>query len=240
MSVSILLTGANGLMAHFILKALKASALDLRIIGCDHGTLGAGLLRTHVGYVVPSASEEAYLPRVIDICRRENVRLVLVHGAEERHILAQNKDTILSETGAFVVTPPDDILTRIEDKFANPSIEPFTLADLGPDDFVRMRGSELADPAATADLLAALLERDDPRDTELQGFVESALNPTLTILGVTIESNGATVFRTLDGSAISAGDFFSQVQAGDLVKAIGAEIGPTTILADEVQFELEF
>ncbi len=152
-------------------------------------------------------------------------------------------DSVDAAAGTFVtlgITVEVDALTRMEDKFANPPIQPFTLADLRPDDFVRMRGSELADPAATVDLLAALLERDDPRDTELQGFVESAAHPTLIILGATIETNGATVFRTLDGSAISADDFFSQVQAGDLVKANGAEIGPTTILADEVQFELEF
>lgn len=115
--VKILLTGAGGLMAHFILKALNASSLDLNAIGCDHDPKAAGLLRTHVGYVVPSAKEEAYIPKIIDICKREGVQLIFVHGAIERHVLAQNRDFIFSETGAFVVTPPDEVLLQLEDKW---------------------------------------------------------------------------------------------------------------------------
>ncbi|HSG65201.1 MAG TPA: DUF5666 domain-containing protein [Gammaproteobacteria bacterium] len=148
-------------------------------------------------------------------------------------------DSVDAPGATFVtlgVTVEIDALTRMEDKVSD--LEPFTLANLNPGDFVRMRGSVQAG-ASSADVLAALLERDDPNDTELQGFVESAASPTLTILGVTIETNGSTVFRDVDDSTISANDFFTRVQAGDLVKATGLESAPTTIVADEVEFELE-
>jgi len=115
--VTILLTGAGGLMAHFILRAIRVSAVPVRIIGCDHSRTAAGLLRTHVGYVVPSAEDSDYLPKIIDICKREGVQLIFVHGQIERHILAQNRDVILSETGAFVVTPSKEALREVEDKW---------------------------------------------------------------------------------------------------------------------------
>jgi hypothetical protein len=130
----------------------------------------------------------------------------------------------------------------MEDKFANPPVQPFTLADLSPGDFVRMRGSMLAEPAASGDVLAALLERDDPRDTELQGLVEAGIDRnarTLTILGVTIDASTASTFRNVDGAPLTVGEFFNLLQEGDLVKAKGAENSPSTIFADEVQFELE-
>jgi carbamoyl-phosphate synthase large subunit len=115
--VTILLTGAGGLMGHFIMKAIRASAVPARIIGCDHSRTAAGLLQTQVGYVVPSAKDSAYIPKIIDICKREEVRLIFVHGHIERHILAQNKDAILSETGAPVVTPSEEVLRQLEDKW---------------------------------------------------------------------------------------------------------------------------
>lgn len=87
------------------------------------------------------------------------------------------------------------------------------------------RASEL--PASSGDILATIVERDDA-DTEtiLQGIVTSVANPSLTILGVTIATNGATQFRDTDDSAISAATFFSRVAAGTLVKAKGLDRPP--------------
>ena len=146
-------------------------------------------------------------------------------------------DSVDSASNTFVtlgITIEVDALTRIEDKFAD--VEPFTLATLNPNDFVRMRGST---STGATDVLAALLERDDPDDTELQGFVETFADPTITILGVTIDTTGA-VFRDENDAPLSRADFFARLQAGDLVKADGTETAPTTIAAQEVEFELEF
>ena len=89
-------------------------------------------------------------------------------------------------------------------------------------------------------ILATIFERDDP-DTEtiLQGFVETISDPSFVILGVTIETNGATVFRDVNDVVISSADFFGQVAPNSLVKAEGSEVSDSTISATEVEFELE-
>ena len=128
-----------------------------------------------------------------------------------------------------------DALTRFEDQ-SDARVEPLTLADLSPGDYVAIRGGER--PADSGEVLASILERDkvDTR-TELRGFVTAVAAPTITILGVTIETDGSTQFRDVDDSALSQAEFFSRVAAGSLANARGAETADTTILAEEVQLE---
>ena len=131
-----------------------------------------------------------------------------------------------------------DALTRFEDK-SSADVEPLTIRDLNTGDYLEIRGSEM--PAGSGQVLASILEREDVDSrTILQGFVETVSNPSFTILGVTINTNGSTVFRDVDDSLISAGEFFSRVSAGTLVKARGQETSATTLSAEEVELELEF
>jgi hypothetical protein len=131
-----------------------------------------------------------------------------------------------------------DELTRLEDK-SDADVRPLTLADINAGDYVEVRGGEF--PAGSGTLLATILERDDPDpDTILQGFIETISQPSFTILGVTIETNGATIFRDAADNVISSGEFFGQLTDGSLVKAKGLESSSTVITAEEVEFELEF
>ena len=117
MAINVLLTGAAGNQAHFIWKALLRSSLELRVIGCNYSHDGAGLYQFDVGYVVPPARDSAYVPKVIEICQRERVQIIMVGNMVEMHVLAQNKELIKRETGTFVVTSPPEALRRMEDKW---------------------------------------------------------------------------------------------------------------------------
>ncbi len=148
-------------------------------------------------------------------------------------------DSVNTAGNSFVmlgITVNVDALTRLEDKSAA-DVRPLTLGALNAGDYVEVRGAEL--PAGSGRILAAILERDDP-DTEtiLQGFVTSVSNPSFTILGVTIQTGGATVFRDTNDLPIPAAEFFGRVATGTLVKAKGLESSSTTIVADEVELEL--
>ena len=105
--------------------------------------------------------------------------------------------------------------------------------------YVEARGDEF--PAGSGGILATILEREDS-DTEaiLQGFVETISDPSFTILGVTIQTGPATVFRDENDAVISSIDFFDRLAPNSLVKAKGMESADTVITAEEVEFELEF
>lgn len=152
-----------------------------------------------------------------------------------------NVDSVNAGANSLVllgITVSVDALTRLEDK-SSADVRPLTLADINTGDYIEVRGGEF--PAGSSAILATILERDDADpDTILQGFVESISDPSLTILGVTIQTGGGTVFRDVDDSVISATEFFNQLAPNSLVKAKGSEISDAVISAEEVEFELEF
>ena len=89
------------------------------------------------------------------------------------------------------------------------------------------------------------MEREDSDTrTELRGFVEvgGKSEPNLTVLGVTIVTTGATVYRDSRGAtdvAMSAAEFWAAVQEGSLVDARGTESGDTTLTATELELQME-
>jgi len=133
------------------------------------------------------------------------------------------------------ITVTVDALTRFEDQ-SDARVSPLALADLNVGDYVEIRGDEV--PAESGQVLAALLERDDlDTESELRGFVTAVAAPTLTVLGVTIQTDGSTEFQDVNDLPISSAEFFSRVAAGSQVKADGVETSPNTLLADEVELE---
>ena len=152
-----------------------------------------------------------------------------------------NVDSVDTASNSLVVlgiTVTVDALTRIEDK-SRADVDPLTLTDINAGDYIEVRGDEF--PAGSGNMQATILERDDA-DAEviLQGFVESVSDPSYLVLGVTIQTDGATVFRDENNVVLQAADFFNRVAVNSLVKAKGAESSDTTITATEVTFELEF
>lgn len=128
-----------------------------------------------------------------------------------------------------------DAMTRVEDNSAADE-RMFSIQNVGIGDFLEVRGME--DPDNAGGVLASRLERDDPDDEVLlRGRVESVNDPTLIIMGVTIETNGATQFEDLADNPISASEFFGTVAPGVIVQAKGVLSGSNTLVAEEVEFE---
>jgi hypothetical protein len=153
-------------------------------------------------------------------------------------------DSVDAAGGTFDVlgiTIRVDGQTRIEDK-SNADDNPFSLAKLNTGNYVEVRGG--TDVSGGTDIIASEVRRDDVpnipgEDTEIRGFVDTISQLSFTILGVTIETHGATEYRDASGTPISAVAFFNALDAGDAVDADGTEtIDPQpTVLADQVQFE---
>jgi hypothetical protein len=128
--------------------------------------------------------------------------------------------------------------TRFEDK-SSADEDPMNVGLLNGMDYVEIRGQE----QPPGQITAMLVEREDPDTrTELRGFVEvgGKAEPNLTVLGVTIVTNGATQYRDSRGSGESPmqpADFWAAVQEGSLVDARGTESGVTMLTATELELE---
>ena len=129
----------------------------------------------------------------------------------------------------------DTVKTRFEDKLSD--VDPFRISDILTDDYVEVRGQEFP----VGEIFAIIVERDDARtETELRGFVEIGGNnrPNLSVLGVTIQTSGATVFRDTNGVEFATEDaFWAALGEGSLISTKGLETGAQILSAEEVELE---
>jgi len=103
------------------------------------------------------------------------------------------------------------------------------LDDINPGDCAEVRGFESTQ--APGEVIANGLEREDSCGTTLlRGFVQAVADPELTMLGVTVLTDGSTDFP--GGSAAA----FFAAAPGRLVEARGAVVGPN-LLAEQLEFK---
>src|SRR6185312_3579331 len=108
--------------------------------------------------------------------------------------------------------------TRVEDK-SDQRVPMFNLGSIVAGDFVEVRGAEL--PAESNDVVASRLERRRPEEeVRLRGVVDTVSAPSLTILGVTIQTNARTDFENSSEGSMSADEFFTDA-VGRIVEAKG-------------------
>ncbi len=122
-------------------------------------------------------------------------------------------------------------------KDSRDDIEPFGLANLSAGDFLLIRG--LSDGGGG--VVASHLERRDVDDVELRGPVDSfsASTGDITILGLTIATDGVTEFEDENEASITSAAFFAALQVGDLVSVVDDADGDASAIdvADAVELE---
>lgn len=107
------------------------------------------------------------------------------------------------------------------------------LSDLAINSHIRVRGRI----SGTNSVIATRIQlRSSDDDVDLQGPVQAASDPTLTILGVTVDTTGVTQFEGVDDGPMSRAAFFAAVQVGTLVKVKGTLNG-TVVTWDEAELE---
>lgn len=115
--VTVLVTGAGAAVAQSIIKSLKLSKVPTRIVAVDHDPLAAGLYRADAAYQVPLVSQPGYIDRLIAICRREGVELLLVGTDIELSTISQNRHHLEVRTGAKVLVSPPGSIAIADDKW---------------------------------------------------------------------------------------------------------------------------
>jgi hypothetical protein len=113
-----------------------------------------------------------------------------------------------------------------------------TLSDILVGDHVRIEGGV---SGATSVIATCIDERSADSDVELRGPVDSspaASDPTLSILGVLIDTSGwpDSAFKGTDESVIGRAAFFAQISAGVAVEVQGELVG-STVVWNEIELE---
>lgn len=103
LNVLILSAGRRVELVNCFKEAAKAERVNSKIIAADISNTAPATFFADKKYIVPRILEDGYIQSIIDICRKENIRLVIPTIDTELLILAENKELIESETNAKVM-----------------------------------------------------------------------------------------------------------------------------------------
>ncbi len=115
--VSLLVTGAGAGVGQSIIKSIKLSGHKINLTTVDNSPLAAGLYRGDRIYLVPKNHEPEYIPRLVQICKKENIDLILVGTDVELEILSRHQKRIERTTGTKVIVSNLKAVQIADDKW---------------------------------------------------------------------------------------------------------------------------
>lgn len=115
--INVLITGVGGGgFGRQILKALKMAETPYTIVGTDMSPISMGLYEVDKSYVVPPATESNYISKVLDICSRENIR-VLIAGSEPELLKISESRGEFAKRKILLLINTSDVLKICMDKW---------------------------------------------------------------------------------------------------------------------------
>ena len=116
-SLTILVLAVGGNVSQGILKALARSKRPGRVIGADISAMQMGLYTVDLALISPWAREPAFIPWLIDVCRRESVDIILSGAEPVLMELARHREHIAAESGATCLVSDFSIMEICDDKW---------------------------------------------------------------------------------------------------------------------------
>lgn len=111
--MKIAVTGVGGGVGQSILKSLRES--DYEVIALDSEVLAVGLYQANSSYLIPYANNDDYIPALLNICEKENVKLLFPGMDAELMPLSLNKKEF-AKIGTTVVVSSPEIITISDNK----------------------------------------------------------------------------------------------------------------------------
>lgn len=114
MNILILSCGTRNLLVRYFKD--KRNGFD-KVVGTDCSTYAPALYETDSHYIVPRMTAPDYLDVILDICRRESIRMVLPLQEDELYLIAQNRERF-TEIGVLPCVSDPRTVELCRDKYA--------------------------------------------------------------------------------------------------------------------------
>jgi carbamoyl-phosphate synthase large subunit len=113
-----MVTGVGSNIGQGIVKAIRMSGMDVRIIGTDMNHLSAGLFRCDKGYVIPPVVKaKDCISKIIELCNKEGIDIILIGSDPEIPFFSANKNVIENERKTRVLISNTFIVNTFHDKW---------------------------------------------------------------------------------------------------------------------------
>lgn len=119
--LNVLITGAGSAMAQSVFKALLLSKFkdDVNVIFTNSEALGAGFFmnsKVKKCYMVPIAKDPNYIPKMLELCKNENIDILFSGTEHEIFQLSKNKSHFKNECGTLVMLSDYKVIELGTDK----------------------------------------------------------------------------------------------------------------------------
>ena len=115
--MKVFITGAGALLGQGIIRALRRSTLNARVIVGDPSPLSAGLYWGDAAYLVPMARDPSYLDRLGELLGAERPDILIPGTDVELPILAANREAIERTYGTKVIISSPRVVSIANDKW---------------------------------------------------------------------------------------------------------------------------
>lgn len=116
--VCVLITGVgSGSLGRELIKSFKMAVHPYKLIATDISQKSIGLFETPYRYLVPPASSEDYINKILKISEKENVHAIVPGSEPEIEVISKNKK-IFEEKGIKVLCNPWPVIEKCSDKYA--------------------------------------------------------------------------------------------------------------------------
>jgi carbamoyl-phosphate synthase large subunit len=114
--ITILVSGASGILGYGILKSLKLAKNDYRLIGTTVYNISAASAFSDVVEIAPLTSDSAYLPWLCSVIKKHKVNVV-IPGLECDMIFWNKNRQIIQEAGAKELLNTSNLINLCSDKW---------------------------------------------------------------------------------------------------------------------------
>ena len=114
--INVLITGVGGGgVGEQTLKALRLAKNKYNIVGGDMLKTSKGLIQVDFPCILPPASDERYIPTIIDVCKKHDIHIAFYGSEPELKVFSENRD-LLKENGIIVPLNPKEVIDICMDK----------------------------------------------------------------------------------------------------------------------------
>lgn len=115
--INVLVTGVGGGgVGEQLIKALGMSTLPVRVIGTDLDVEVARHSGADACHSLPRANDPAYIEKLLGVCRRESIDVLLPGSEPELKVIAANADGLRTNV-TMVAVNDANVITTCSDKF---------------------------------------------------------------------------------------------------------------------------
>lgn len=114
--IHVVVTGGGSIVGQGIIKALRHSALPIRVFCTDITALNAGILRADDAVVLPPVEQPGALEAWLPALRRMRADVLMIGSEYDLAFFSKHRDTIEAQAGCKVIASPPETVAIADDK----------------------------------------------------------------------------------------------------------------------------